>query len=110
MTHTPTPYYVVGPPWGDGTYIVAGNPDPHAGRFVADFAPDLEEWEEDERDVLADAEFVCRAANAHDDLMKVAHLIADYCFTEVGSWQAGDPIGKVYKAAVAAIVKGDGKA
>lgn len=29
-------WYVVGPPWGNGTWINAGSPDPHAGTFVLD--------------------------------------------------------------------------
>lgn len=32
---TPGNWYVVRPPWGDGDYVVAGNPDPQVARFVA---------------------------------------------------------------------------
>jgi hypothetical protein len=31
-----TDWYVVGPPWGDGTWINAGSADPHGGTFVMD--------------------------------------------------------------------------
>lgn len=34
--HTPEPWYVVDAPWGDGTWINAGSPDPHHEGFVAD--------------------------------------------------------------------------
>lgn len=30
------PWHVVGPPWGDGTYVVSGDADPHFGRFICD--------------------------------------------------------------------------
>lgn len=30
------PWFVVGAPWGKGDFIVAGHPDPHLGRYVAD--------------------------------------------------------------------------
>lgn len=36
---TEGPWFVVGPPWLDSgmvPYVVAGSPDPHAGRFVCD--------------------------------------------------------------------------
>jgi hypothetical protein len=29
-------WFVVGPPWGDGTWINAGSEDPHGGQFVVD--------------------------------------------------------------------------
>lgn len=29
-------WFVVGAPWGKGDFIVAGHPDPHLGRYVAD--------------------------------------------------------------------------
>lgn len=29
-------WFVVGPPWGDGTWINAGCEDPHGGAFVVD--------------------------------------------------------------------------
>ena len=34
--HTPEPWYVVDKPWGDGTWINSGSPDPHHEGFVAD--------------------------------------------------------------------------
>ncbi len=30
------PWFVVGPPWGDGTWVNAGSADPHGGSFVLD--------------------------------------------------------------------------
>ena len=36
MSHTKEPWYVVDSPWGDGTWINAGAPDPHHEGFVAD--------------------------------------------------------------------------
>lgn len=32
-------WYIVEDPWGDGTSIVAGNPDPHIGKFICDADP-----------------------------------------------------------------------
>jgi hypothetical protein len=29
-------WYAVKPPWGDGTFVIEGNPDPHVGTFLAD--------------------------------------------------------------------------
>jgi len=34
---TKGPWYTVDTPWGEGDWIVAGNPDPHAGEFVCLF-------------------------------------------------------------------------
>ena len=34
--HTPEPWYVVDAPWGDGTWINSGSPDPHHEGFIAD--------------------------------------------------------------------------
>ena len=34
--HTPEPWYVVDQPWGNGTWINSGSPDPHHEGFVAD--------------------------------------------------------------------------
>lgn len=39
MSLLDVPWYVVGPPWGDGTWINAGSEDPHGGRFVIDCRP-----------------------------------------------------------------------
>lgn len=41
---TAGPWYVVDAPWGDGTWVIAGDQDPHAGVFVADCA-DVEDDE-----------------------------------------------------------------
>ena len=29
-------WFIVGPPWGKGDFIVSGHPDPHIGEYVAD--------------------------------------------------------------------------
>lgn len=29
-------WYTVGPPWGDGSWVVEGSADPHVGKFIAD--------------------------------------------------------------------------
>lgn len=34
--HTPEPWFVVDQPWGDGTWVNAGSPDPHHEGFVTD--------------------------------------------------------------------------
>lgn len=57
----------------------------------------------------ANARHIVRAANSHDELLNVAHMIADYCFMEVGAWKEGDPIGAVYRAAVDAIANAQPK-
>jgi len=44
----PDKFYVVESPWGDGTLVVAGNPDPHAGQFICDCNDIGEEWIEGE--------------------------------------------------------------
>src|SRR5262245_7657798 len=49
-TATPGPWYTVELPWraqGCGTYVVAGNPDPHVGRPVLD-SIEIDEWDAEE--------------------------------------------------------------
>lgn len=59
---TPAPWYVAGPPWGDGTDLYTGNGDPHSGRFVCSVNPlGVEEGQAEihgERNLLADAKFI----------------------------------------------------
>jgi hypothetical protein len=34
QSHLDELWYVVDQPWGDGSWVIAGNPDPHIGKFV----------------------------------------------------------------------------
>lgn len=66
---SPGPWHVVGAPWGDGTYVIAGNPDPHAGKFVADCQViDEDEISDEDRELYrrehANAAFIATAHNA----------------------------------------------
>lgn len=36
------PWFTVGPPWGDGTWINAGSEDPHGGTPVCDCEDDAD--------------------------------------------------------------------
>lgn len=47
-------WFVVGPPWGKGDFVVAGHPDPHLGRYVAD----TEDFDGEGEDVLEHAAFI----------------------------------------------------
>jgi hypothetical protein len=51
------PWFVVGAPWGKGDFIVAGHPDPHVGRYVAD----TEDFDGEGEDVLEHAAFIAAA-------------------------------------------------
>lgn len=61
-------WYVVGAPWGRGDFILAGSPDPHRGRYVAD----TESIDGDGVDVLENAAYIA-AANP----MTVRKLLAE---------------------------------
>lgn len=50
-------WYVVGAPWGKGDFIVAGHPDPHIGRYVAD----TEDFNGEGENVLEHAAFIAAA-------------------------------------------------
>jgi hypothetical protein len=45
---TPGPWFTVDQPWGDGTTVVAGNPDPHIADLVATCDLDIARWEQDD--------------------------------------------------------------
>lgn len=51
------PWFVVGAPWGNGDFIVAGHPDPHLGRYVAD----TENFDGEGEHVLEHAAFIAAA-------------------------------------------------
>ena len=67
-SHLDSNWYVVGPPWGDGTYIVAGSEDPHLGIFVADceFADEIPEAYEGEWDIATPQELAARITKDHN--------------------------------------------
>lgn len=51
------PWFVVGAPWGKGDFIVAGHPDPHLGRYVAD----TEDFDGEGENTLEHAAFIAAA-------------------------------------------------
>jgi hypothetical protein len=51
------PWFVVGAPWGKGDFIVAGHPDPHLGRYIAD----TEDFDGEGEHVLEHAAFIAAA-------------------------------------------------
>jgi hypothetical protein len=51
------PWFVVGAPWGKGDFIVAGHPDPHLGRYVAD----TEDYDGEGENTLEHAAFIAAA-------------------------------------------------
>lgn len=75
ITHAARPgrWYTVDDPWGDGSMVVAGNPDPHAGRFVTDCEPTL--GDEDDEFVLENAAYIARSS-PHEVLALIAVLRA----------------------------------
>lgn len=79
---TPGPYYTVDPPWGTGGWIVAGNPDPHAGLFIADcdgMGVRNEEDEEARPNVgkSDDAALLAAAANFAREVLAAPHAVQD---------------------------------
>ena len=50
-------WFVVGAPWGKGDFIVAGHPDPHLGRYIAD----TEDFDGEGEHVLEHAAFIAAA-------------------------------------------------
>ena len=50
-------WFVVGAPWGKGDFIVAGHPDPHLGRYIAD----TEDFDGEGAHVLEHAAFIAAA-------------------------------------------------
>lgn len=64
-------WFVVGAPWGKGDFIVAGNPDPHVGRYIAD----TEDFDGEAEQVLENAAFIA-AANPFTVRLLLAELDA----------------------------------
>ncbi|MBV7454338.1 hypothetical protein KW843_07635 [Acidovorax sp. sif1233] len=64
-------WFVVGAPWGKGDFIVAGNPDPHLGQYVAD----TENFDGEGQQVLENAAFIA-AANPFTVRLLLAELDA----------------------------------
>ncbi|MGU3417700.1 hypothetical protein [Methylobacterium sp. D54C] len=60
---TPGAWYTVDTPWGDGTWLVAGSPDPHAGTMVCDCQDVNESRPEDGPDAADDAALIAASVN-----------------------------------------------
>lgn len=57
------PWFPVGQPWGDGTWINAGSQEPHSGEFVLDCVSPINDGER-ARDVAAEiAAHLCKLHN-----------------------------------------------
>ncbi|WP_179697315.1 hypothetical protein [Methylobacterium sp.] len=73
---TPGVWYTVDTPWGDGTWLVAGNPDPHAGTMVCDCQDVNETRPEDGPDAADDAAFIAASVNYVRKLIRSGQLVA----------------------------------
>ncbi|KQS81734.1 hypothetical protein ASG32_03005 [Methylobacterium sp. Leaf361] len=73
---TPGAWYTVDTPWGDGTWLVAGNPDPHAGTMVCDCQDVNESRPEDGPDAADDAAFIAASVNYVRKLLALRTLQA----------------------------------
>ena len=76
-SHLDSRWYVVGPPWGANTEIVAGHNDPHIGIFVAD----CESWVELQEmypawDIASPQDIAQRIADDHNECLKLRREIA----------------------------------
>ena len=71
-SHLDSKWYVVGQPWGNGTYIIAGHPDPYLGIFVADceymFDFPFERYEE-EWDLVGPCTLAQRIVADHNEML-----------------------------------------
>lgn len=72
-------WYVVGQPWGDGTWINAGSEDPHGGQFVVDCNPLHDEGPSPEEA----ADIAAHIVMLHDAYLRAkakqaAHRATDY--------------------------------
>lgn len=75
---TKAPWFVVGPPWGEGDWVNAGNEDPHVGRFVADCLCPSEDQDESDTN---DAAFIAESRNALPTLLRIAEAAKGYLHT-----------------------------
>lgn len=62
---TPGLWYTVDTPWGDGTWIVAGSPDPHRATMVCDCQDVNESRQDGEPDAADDAAFIAALVTAY---------------------------------------------
>lgn len=74
------------------------------GEHIVCFGHDYDEYGGIERP--EDAHLV----SAAPELLDVAHEFVAYCFNEVGSWGTDDPIAPLYRQAIEAINKAEGRA
>lgn len=59
---TPGPWHRVGPPWNRYLpFVIAGDTDPHVGRFVCDLDSDPADEPDEPGNEVADAEFIAHA-------------------------------------------------
>ena len=77
-SHLDSNWYVVGPPWGKGDYVIAGHNDPHIGIFVADcdswLSKGLQEAFPD-WDIASPQEIAQRIADDHNECLKLRRRI-----------------------------------
>ena len=79
-SHLDEKWYVVGPPEGSGTIIIAGHNDPHIGIFVCDceyYDVDLREWIEvnPDWDIASSQEIAQRITDDHNECIKLRRRI-----------------------------------
>ena len=65
-------WFTVDQPWGDGDWIVAGNPDPHAGEFIVMCDPMIDVPE----DVPSPQQIAARIVDDHNKATKLTHYEA----------------------------------
>ena len=75
-SHLNSKWYVVGPPWGDGVYIIAGHDDPHLGIFVTDCVSFASSWEERKAmipdwDIASPQEVAQRIVADHNEMLRL---------------------------------------
>lgn len=76
---TPGPWYRVGPPWNSYLpFVVAGDADPHVGRFVCDLDPEPADEPDEPGNEHADAEFIAHSrADVPALIAEIERLRAD---------------------------------
>ena len=79
-SHLDEKWYVINPPHGDGTIIIAGHNDPNVGLFVCDcefYDVGIQEWiEANPRwDVASPRELAQRIARDHNECIKLRRKI-----------------------------------
>ena len=76
---TPGRWYLLEPPWlsaGCETTILAGSPDPHAGRFICDFDELGAEDEDKNSSAWQNAELLCALRNSAPDLIAAVEALS----------------------------------